>query len=118
MISFRTDRFDLLAVQGALKKSFAAQFKSINSLALSLLYGLALTSAMTIGKTIALIIWTLVGKVISLLFNTLSRFVIAFPPRSKCLLISWLQSMSTVDFGTQENKVCYCFYFFPIFAMK
>ena len=50
----------------------------------------------TTGKIIALTIWTSVGKVISLLFNTLSRFVIAFLPRSRCLLISWLQSPSTV----------------------
>ena len=105
MISFRTDRFDFLAVQGALKKSFPApQYKSINSLVLSFLYGLALTSAMTIGKTIALIIRTLVGKVVSLLFNTLSRFVIVFPPRSKCLLISWLQSMSTVTLEPKKIK--------------
>ena len=60
----------------------------------------------TTGKTIALTVWTFVGKVMSLLFNTLSRFVIAFLPRSKCLLISWLQSPSSVIFGVQENKIC------------
>ena len=60
----------------------------------------------TTGKTIALTVWTFVGKVMSLLFNTLSRFVIAFLPRSKCLLISWLQSLSSVIFGVQENKIC------------
>ena len=58
---------------------------------------------MTIGKTIALIIWTFVGKVMSLLFNTLSRFVIAFLPRSKLLLISWLQSLSA--FEARENEI-------------
>ena len=63
---------------------------------------------MTTGKTIALIIWTFVGKVMSLLFNMLYRFVIAFLPRSKCLLIS-------VDFGAQENKVCHFFCCFPIY---
>ena len=70
---------------------------------------------MTTGKTIALTIQTLVGKVMSLLFNMLSRFVIAFLPRSKCLLISWLQSLFAVIFEVQENKVSPCFYFFPIY---
>ena len=70
---------------------------------------------MTTGKAIALTRWTFVGKVTSLLFNTLSRFVIDFTPRSKHLLISWLQSLSTVIFRAQENKVCHCFYCFPIY---
>ena len=59
---------------------------------------------MTSGKTIALTRWTFVAKVISLLFNMLSRLVIAFLPRSKCLLISWLQSPYAVIFGAQEIK--------------
>ena len=67
---------------------------------------------MTTEKIIALTIWTLVGKVMSLLFKMLSRFVIAFLPRSECLLISWLQSPSAVTFGAQANKVCH-FPFFP-----
>ena len=67
------------------------QFQSINSSVLSLFYDPTLTS-MTTGKTITLTIWIFVGKVMSPLFNTLSRFVIAFLPRSKCLLISWLHS--------------------------
>ena len=91
LISFRMDWLDVLAVQGS---SPAPQFKSISSLALSFLYGLTLTS-MT-GKTIALTRHTFVSKVMSLLFNMLSRLVIAFLPRSKCLLISWLQSPSAV----------------------
>ena len=66
----------------------------------------------TTGKTIALNRQTFVGKVMSLLFNTLSRLVIAFLPRSKRLLISWLQSPSSSDFGAQE-KVCHCFHCFP-----
>ena len=69
---------------------------------------------MTTGKAIALIIWTFVSKVMSLLTNTPFRFVIAFLPRSKCLLISWLQSPSS-DSGAQENKVCYCFHCFPMY---
>ena len=73
------------------------QFKSINSLACSLLHCPTLTSIyMTTGKTIALTRWTFVGKVMSLLLNMLSRLVITFLPRSKHLLISWLQSPSAV----------------------
>ena len=64
--------------------------------------------------SISLTIWTFVSKVMSLLFNTLSRFVVAFLPRSKRLLISWLQSPSTVILdGAQENEICHCFHFFP-----
>ena len=69
---------------------------------------------MTTGKTIALARWTFIGKVMPLLFNMLSRFVIAFLPRSKCLSILWLQSLST-DFGAQENKICHYFHFSPIY---
>ena len=58
----------------------------------------------TTGKTVALTIWTFVGKLMSLLFNTLSRFVIAFLPRSKCLLISWLQSPSAVILEPKKIK--------------
>ena len=67
---------------------------------------------MTTGKTIPLTRWTFVGKTMSLLFNMLSRFVIAFLPRSKHLLISWLQSPFS-DFGAQENKICHFIHFFP-----
>ena len=70
---------------------------------------------MTTGKTIALTRWTFVGKVMSLLFNTPSRLVIAFLARSKRLLISWLQSTSTVILGPPKNKVCHCFHCFPIY---
>ena len=59
--------------------------------------------------------WIFVSKVMSLLFNMLSRFVIAFLPRSKSLFISWLQSSFAVIFGAQENKVCHCFRFFLIY---
>ena len=73
------------------------QFKSINSSVLRFHHCPTFTSIHTItGKTIALTIHTFVGEVMALLFNMLSRFVIAFLPRSKCLLISWLQSPSTV----------------------
>ena len=67
---------------------------------------------MTTGKTIALTIWTFVGKVMSLLYNMLSRFVIAFLPRSKSLLISWLQSPSTVILEAKKIKVVTAFIFY------
>ena len=74
---------------------------------------------MTSENTIAVTMWTFVGKVLSLLFKTLTRFVIAFLPRSQCLLISWLQSPSAVtvcsDFEAQEKKICHCFHFFPFY---
>ena len=81
LISFRMDWFDLLAVQGTLKSSPTSQFKSINSLGFSLLYGPTRHSYTTTGKTIALTIWTFVSKVVSLLFNTLPRLVITFPSK-------------------------------------
>ena len=71
---------------------------------------------MTTGKTVALTVQTFVGKVMSLLFNMLSRLVIAFLPKSRCLLISWLQSLSTMILETKKNKSVT---FFPLlFAMK
>ena len=70
---------------------------------------------MTTGKTIALTRWTIIGKVMSLLFNMLSRFVNAFLPRSKHPLTSWLQSPSAVILETKKIKVSHCFYCFPIY---
>ena len=85
----------------------------------SILYCSTLTSTHDYWKNTPLTIWTFISKVMSLLFNALFRFVIAFLPRSKLLLISWLQSLSEVIFGAQENKICHCFHFFPhLFAMK
>ena len=69
----------------------------------------------TTGKTIALNTQTFVGKVMSVFFNTLLRFVTGFLPRSKHLLISWLQSLSVVILEPPKNKVCYCFHCFPIY---
>ena len=88
---------------------------NINSSALSLLYGPTLTSIHDCWKTIALTRWTFVGKVMSLLFNMLSRFVIAFLSRSNQLLFSWLQSPSNSDFGAQGNNVWHCFHCFPFY---
>ena len=96
LICFRIYWFDLLVVQGTFKSPPTPQFKSINSLAFSLLYGPTLTSIPDYWKTIDFTIWTFVGKVMSLLFNMLSRFFITFLPRSKKLLILWLQSPSAM----------------------
>ena len=106
LISFRTDWFDFLAVQGTLKNlpSLAPQFESISYSELSLLYGPTLTSVHDYWKTIDLTIWTFVSKVMSLLFSTLSSFVITFLPGGKCLLFSWLQSPSIVILEPKKIK--------------
>ena len=96
LISFRMDWLELLAVQGTQESSPTPYFKSINSSVLSFPYSPTLTSKHDYWKTIALTRQTFVGKVMSLLFNMLSRLVITFLPRSKYLLISWLHSPSTV----------------------
>ena len=97
LISFRTDWFDLLADQGTLKSLLQQHSSKAWILWRSAFVTVQLSHPyMTTGKTIALTRRTLVGKVMSLLFNMLSRLVIAFLPRSKCLLISWLQSPSAV----------------------
>ena len=93
LISFRIDWLDLLAVQGTLKSLLQEYSSKALILQRSAFFIVQLSHPyMTTGKTIALTRWTFVGKAISLLFNMLSRLVIAFLPRSKCLLISWLQS--------------------------
>ena len=91
------------------------QFKSINSSVLSFFHSPTLTSIHTTGKTIALTRRNFVGEVMSLLFNMLSRVVITFLPRSKHLLISWLQSPSAVILEPPKNKVWHCFHCFPIY---
>ena len=97
LISFRIDWFDLLAVQGTLKSLLQHHSSKVSILRCSAFFMVQLSHPyMTIGKTIALTRQTFVGKAMSLLFNMLSRLVIAFLPRSKCLLISWLHSPSTV----------------------
>ena len=97
LISFRMDWMDLLAVQGTLKSFLQHHSSKASILPLSAFFRVQLSHPyMTTGKTIALTRWTFVGKVMSLLFNTLPRLVITFLPRSKRLLISWLQSPSAV----------------------
>ena len=113
------DLLDLLAVQGTLK-SLLQQHTSKASILQCLVFIMVQLSHlnMTTGKTTALTLQTFVGKVISLLFNMLSRFVIAFLSRSKCLLISWLQSSSTVIWGPPKEYLS-LFPLFPhLFAMK
>ena len=116
LISFKIDWFDLLAVQGTLK-SFLQHHNSKPSIfgTQPSLWVQLLNPYMTTGKTTALTIWTFVGKVMSLLFNMLSRFVIAFLPRSKHLLISWLQSLSAVILESEKIKSVNCFHFFSIY---
>ena len=97
LISFRMDRLDLLAVQGTLKSLFQHRSSKASVLQCSAFFIVQLSHPyMTTGKTIALTRWTFVHKVMSLLFNMLSRLVITFLPRSKGLLFSWLQSPSVV----------------------
>ena len=106
LTSFRMDWLDLLAVQGTLKSLLQHHSSKASILRSSAFFRVQLSHPyMTTGKTIALTRRTFVGKVMSLLFNMLSRLVISFLPRSKCLLISWLQSLSAVILEPPENKV-------------
>ena len=105
LIPFRIDWFDLLAVQGTLKGILQHHSSKALILQCSTFFMVQLPhSYMTTGKTIALTIWTFVSKAMSLLFNMLSRFVSAFLPRSKRLLISWPQSLSAVILEPSKIK--------------
>ena len=99
------DWLDLLAVQGTLKSLLKHHISKASVLQCSAFFIVQLSySYMTTGKTIALTRWTFVGKVISQLFNMLSRLIIAFLPRSKHLLISWLQSPPAVILDSKKIK--------------
>ena len=115
LISFRMDLLDLLVVQGTLKSLL--QHNSSKALILcSAFFRVQLSHPyMTTRKTIALTRWTIVGKVISLLFNVLSRLVITFLPRSKPSFNFMAANTIHSDFGAQKNKVSYCFHCFPIY---
>ena len=115
LISFTMEWLDLLVVQGTLKSLLQHHSSKASILRCSAFFTVQLSHPyMITGKTIALSRWTFINKVMSLLFNMLSRLVIAFLPRSKRLLISWLQSPSA---GILEPKkiVCHCFHCFPVY---
>ena len=110
------DWLDLLAVQGTIKSLLQHHSSKASILRCSAFFTVQLSHPyMTTGKTIALTRRTLVGKVMSLLFNMPSRLVITFLKRSKCLLISRLQSPSVVILAPRKNKVSHCFHFFPTY---
>ena len=114
---FRTDDWlDLLAAQGTLKSLLQHHSSKASILQCSAFFMVQFTSYMTTGKTIALTRWTFVGKVMSLLFNTLCRLVITFLLRSKRLLISWLRSPSAVILEPRKPLTVYTVY--HLFALK
>ena len=129
LISFRMDRLELLAVRGTLKSLLQHHSSKASVLRCSAFFIVQLSQPyMTTGKTIALTRWTFVGKVMSLLFNMLCMLVIAFLPRSKHLLISWLQSPSAVILQPKKMKsitvsivfpsICHLsIYLFPIYPV-
>ena len=109
LISFRINWLDLFAVQGTLKNLLQHLSSKASILQLSAFFRVQLSHPyVTTGKPISLTRWTFVGKVMSLFFNMLSRMVITFLPRSKHLLISWLQSPSAVILEPPKI-VCHCF---------
>ena len=119
LISFRMDWLDLLAVQGTLKSLLQHHSSKASILWHSASFIVQLSHPnMTTGKTVVLTRWTFVVEIMSLLFNMLSRLVIAFLPRSKHLLISWLQSSSAVVLDPKKISPS-LFPLFPhLFAMK
>ena len=119
LISLRIDWFDLFVVQGTLKSLFQHHISKASILWRSTFFMVQLSHlCMTTGKTIGLTIQTFVSKMVSLLFDMLSRLVIAFLPRRKCLNFMTAVTVHS-DFGAQENKICHCFHSFPhLFAMK
>ena len=117
LVSFRMGWLDLLAAQGTLKSLPQRHSSKVLILWHSAFFIVQLSHPyMTTGITIALTRWTFVDKVMSLLFNMLSKLVTTFLPRSKRLLISWLQSPSAMILESPtKNKVCHCFHCFPIY---
>ena len=119
LTSFRMDWLDLLAVQGTLKSLLQHHSSKASIIWHSAFFIVQLSHPyMTTGKTIALTRRTFVSKVMSLLFNMLSRLVITFLPRNKCLLISWLQSPSAVILEPRKTKSDTVSMFPHLFAMK
>ena len=117
LISFRMDWFDLLAVQGTLESALQYYNSKASIFRHSAFFMVLLSHPyVTTEKATALTKLTFVGKVIFLLFNMLSRFVMAFLPKNKHLLISWLQSPSA-RILEPKNIVCHCFHCFPIYLL-
>ena len=115
LISFRMDWLDLLAVQGTLKSLLQHHSSKTSILRHSAFFTVQLSHPyMTTGKTIALTRWTFVGKVMSLLLDMLSRLVITFLPKSKRLLISWLQSPSAVILEPQKIRASTIWQMLPL----
>ena len=105
LISLKIDWLDLLAVQGTLRSLLQHHSSKVSVIQRSAFFTVQLSQPYVIaGKTIAVTVWTFVGRVMSLLFNTLSGFIIAFLPRNKRLLISWLQSPPTVISEPKKKK--------------
>ena len=104
LFPFRMDWLDLLSVQGTLKSLLQHHSSKASVLWCSACFVVQFSHPYMTGKITALTRWTFVGKVMSLLFNMLSRLVITFLPRSKCLLISWLQSSSAVILESKKKK--------------
>ena len=116
LISFRMDWLDLLAVQGTLKSLLKHHSSNASILRCSAFFIVQLSHPyMTTGKTIALTRRIFVDKVMFLLYNMLARLVTTFLPRSKHLLISWLQSPYAIILEPPQNKVSHCFHCFPIY---
>ena len=119
LVSFKIDRFELLVLQGTLKTLLQHHSSKASILQHSAFFLVQLSHPyMTAGKIVALTRWTFVGKVMSLLFNMLSRLVITFLPRSKCLLISWLQSPLAVNLEPRKIKSVTVSVVSILFAMK
>ena len=119
LVSFRMDWLDVLAIQGTLKSLLQHHSSKASILQCSAFFTVQFSQPyMTTGKTIALTRRTFVGKVMSLLLNMLSRLIITFLPRSKRLLISWLQSPSAVILEPPKNKVWHYFHCFPIYFLS
>ena len=117
LISFQIDWFDLLSVQGTLKSLFLHHSLKASILQHSAFFMVQLSHPhITTGKSIALTIRTFISKMMSLLFNILSRFVITFLPRSKQKYFNFMAAVTICcDFGAQEKKTCHCFHFSPIY---
>ena len=119
LTSFRIDWLGLLAVQGTLKSLLQHHSSRASIFWCSAFFKVQLSNPYTTtGKTIGLTRWTFADKVMSLLFNMLSRLVITFFPKSKCLLISWLQSPFAVILEPPRNSVCHSFHCFPIYLPR